>query len=172
MASAFELVVVDPDAISLLGGVVRARPSAHLRASGDLSIDATVEIEIALDEALGRYVAKSVRVECDEPGGEVTAKLLREVRVQEAIVSVALRDMISVVLGEHEDDVEVLSGEEMLARVKPMRGRDRYEVVQDAMIIDAIARLGNWPPLATVAARLGVSQSTATRLVAEGRRHG
>lgn len=164
-----DVVATGPFALELFHGVIRARTSAQLRATGDLSEDAAVEIDIEYDSELERYVAVSVSVERNRPGVEITGRLLREVRVQEAIVSVALRDLIEVAYGDHEDDIEILSGERALARVQPMKGRPRPEVLIDAAIVYNIAKLGNWPPLATVAERLGVSQSTATRLIAEVR---
>lgn len=161
------MVAVDPEVIELFHGVVRAHRSADLRVSGELSEDADLEIRIEYDSKLERYVAASVKVSRNSPGVEVTGRLLREARIQEAISSVALRDLIEVVYGENEDEAEVVSGEEALRRVKPMQGRSRFDAALDAGIVYNLAKLGNWAPLATVAERLNVSQSTATRLVAE-----
>lgn len=159
------MVVVDPEFVELFHGVVRAHLSADLRIGGELSEDADIEIRIEYDSALERYVAASVTVTRNSPGVEVTGRLLREARIQDAISSVALRHMIEV---DHASDGEsFVSGEDALGMVKPMRGRPRFDASLDAGIVYNLAKLSNRAPLATVAELLEVSQSTATRLIAE-----
>lgn len=170
-----EVVVADEHGIVVLdleGVVVQVCERAELRSTGVLSEDASLTIEIAYDASLRRIVAERVSVERAGVGNEVTARLIREVRVQESIVSVAMRDMISVYRrDERGEPLEqtLQSGEEALAAIQPLQGRERASATQDAAIVYVLATLASWPPLKTVADQLGVSQSTATRLVSESR---
>lgn len=173
MTGHLEVVTVDQTEIEVLSRagvhlVVHAK--ANLVSGGALSDGAFLEIDIAYDTQLKRVVAESVTVNRPGEGSEVTARLMREVKVQESIVAVALVDMVKVHRGDDSDDPSdwlTRTGQEQLDAIRPMRERSRSEVLDDAAIVYTLATLANWPPLKTVAERLEVSQSTATRLVAE-----
>ncbi|WP_146792708.1 helix-turn-helix domain-containing protein [Agrococcus baldri] len=139
-----------------------------------------VEIVIDLDRSISQYVASSVKVSRRSEGSEVTAKVLRTVTVQEVIAEVALRDLVTIDESGLSEDTPPVSALEWLEDVKagglealravelkPGEEADDTEVVG---MIYTLAKLGNWPPLATVATYLGVSQSTATRMVARARK--
>ncbi|GHD50690.1 hypothetical protein D9V29_11830 [Mycetocola manganoxydans] len=174
MTNPSSIIAVGSETADLLGGEVRIRTNANVMTTGELNDGATVDIDIVYDPDLGRYVAESVNVRRGGNGTEVTARLIREVRVQDAIVSIAMSDLIEVLSSDEDEDyITVSSGHDWLAKVKPVRERSASDdALRDAAVIYTIARLGNWPPLATVAKHLGVSQSTATRLVADARARG
>lgn len=164
-----ELVTTDDDFEYLLDGFVIARKTAELMTSeGDVLID----MDIELDMALGRYVAAGVRVSRLGGVGEVTARLLRTITVQERIVEVALSELVEVAPAGSDDSGQGrVPAAEWLATLKA-DGAARTGVAGPVDVVNAVytlAKLGNLPPLATVAEHLGVSQSTATRMVALAR---
>lgn len=174
--SAFVLEVVDSGEPALVfedeGVAITVFRSAYLASEAELSDGSSVEIEIVFDPELHRLVAQSVKIQRAGEGREVTARVLREVRVQEEIVRTAMGSMIQVHRGdslEYPDGWIAATGEEELARIGPMTRAQRETAVQDAAIVYTLATLANWPPLQTVAEKLGVSASTANRLVTESR---
>lgn len=124
-----------------------------------------VRVEVVFDPILERLTVESIRAEA-MPGEEVTGKVLRAIRVQDFV-----REAV----------------DHMLYRRLPngawesLVGLDSYFVDDDLPVQDrelvaakayAMAKLLNIPPLKSVGELLGVSQSTATRLVAKARANG
>lgn len=93
--------------------------------------------------------------------------MLREVAIQGA-VRIGADEMVSIRGRDGED--HLLSGSRPLFVAS--RGRPRQDVLSDAAVLYVVATLTNRPALKEVASKLEVSQSTATRLVSEGRSHG
>lgn len=156
----------DDDGQVLIGGRIVVARRAILEMTPGLSDGSQVVLKIAFDPELMKVVCDTITVTRPAEGSEVTTKFLREVKIHNAVINVAMNSMISVIgkNGLVSDAAKVFDN------FKPAKGRDRSEVVADAAIIYTIARLADWPPLKTVADQLSVSQSTATRLVAEARK--
>lgn len=163
------LISIDSsEPIALAGGRLYVEAGAQLRLEPGLSDGSTVEIDLAYDRILGRVVATSIRVERASEGEEITTRRMHEIKVQNALIKVVMNDMLHVV----DANGMAISAAKALDHFETAKGRSRVDQVRDAAIIYTIATVANWPPLKTVAERLEVSQSTATRLVAEAREHG
>ncbi|WP_424937351.1 MULTISPECIES: hypothetical protein [Bacteria] len=171
---ATQLVIVDGDWIELpIGHVGWDTLEVATRASAIvhdvLSGGAGYELEIVYDASLGRFVAEAVKIERAGEGTEVTSRLIREVTVQEIIAEVALSEMTVLRDYDEEGVVRERSGSDALGEIAPAAGREPRSVRYDARLINTLAKLGNWPPLVTIANRLSVSHSTAKRLIAKDR---
>lgn len=172
-----ELRVAGGGPVTFMGFAIRCQERAiHTEVRDGYDVEMVIE----LDRTISQYVASSVRVSRRSEGTEVTAKVLRTVTVQEVIADVALRDLVTIDESESDPLRPFPSALEWLEEVKeggitalrevelkPGEETDDTEVVG---MIYTLAKLGNWPPLATVATHLGVSQSTATRMVARARK--
>lgn len=133
--------------------------------------EATVEIDVVFSDEAGRYLVDRVSAHRGPaPTEEITGALLREIRVQEIIQQSALgvvwfsdprRGMISSQWGLT-----------FMRRVSTVDGRAQPEHVTTAARIYRIATIVGLPPLRTVAEKLGISQSTATRLISKAREAG
>ena len=171
-----QIVVVNSDRIELsvdsrfrFWDAIEVATRANVMLRDALSDGAGYEIEIVYDEDLQRFVAESITVTRATPGTEITARLIRELTVQEVIAEVALSEMTMLWYSDEGGPAGKITGSDALARILPAEGRDPGEVMDDALLISVLAKLGNWPPLVTVADRLGVSHSTAKRLVARAK---
>jgi hypothetical protein len=126
-----------------------------------------LDIVATLDETLGRIVCSEVTVRRPGEGTEITGTSLREIAVQRAIEIVG-DDMVEVV--NFAGVRRTLGGSRAL--FSAAEGRSRNEVIADAALIYVGSSLTGRRPLAEVAAKLKVSQSTATRYVSEARKQG
>lgn len=135
----------------------------------DVSIDQGVDLKLSLDldRELGRIVCRHLSVSRVAKGTEITGTELRDIAIA-TLVRLGGDEMIKV---RGTDGRWVpLSGAGLA--FAPAQGRDRADVVADAAVIYAVSSLTERSPLLLVAHRLGVSQSTATRLVSTARRDG
>jgi hypothetical protein len=126
-----------------------------------------IRLHVEYDETLGRTAAVAVTVERGGAGDEVTSLTLREVRVQSALQLSGL--YVSAVVDRSGD---TLTGADFVHRMRERSGRTSMESVADAATTYRLATAVNLPPLKTVAECLGVSQSTATRLMNRARGDG
>lgn len=126
-----------------------------------------IRVRAAYDPAVSRIVATEVTVARRGEGDEVTSLTLREVRVQTALQVSGLK--VSTV---SEPDYAVCSGGDYIRRMRKREGRDLAASVVDASRTYKLAAVINLPPLKAVADCLGVSQSTATRLMNRARVEG
>lgn len=126
-----------------------------------------ISIEVIYDSFLERLAVESVTVTAS-PGEEVTGAGLRSVRVQDCLRQAGLEmALVQTESGEWQEADRLLEiGRYARAAAEP----DGREVL--AARLYTVARLVNAPPLKETAQHLGVSQSTATRLVARARKLG
>jgi antitoxin component of RelBE/YafQ-DinJ toxin-antitoxin module len=124
-------------------------------------------MHVVFDQRLRRTVAASVGVDRAEEGAEVTTAGLRDVRVQ---YLVAVSSMRVVEVTREQGKPEPLR--EYLADVKARTDRSYEETVREAVTLYRIAATVNLAPLKLVSEHLGVSVSTATRMMARAREAG
>ena len=162
----FETEDVSTERVSLGHGVeVPARWSVVV--SDEPGVPGAIHIDVVHDTRLNRAVAAEVRVLRQGDGDEVTSLTLREVRVQHALqVSGLLVSTVS------EPGHAVVSGAGYIQRMQKREDRDLATSVIDASRTYVLATAINLPPLKAVADGLGVSQSTATRLMNRARVEG
>lgn len=133
--------------------------------------EASVEIDVVFSDEAGRYlVDRVVAHRGPAPTEEITGALLREIRVQEIVQQSALG-----VVWFSDPRRGMMSnkwGLTFMRRITTVDGRARPEHVTTAARIYRIATIVGLPPLRTVAEKLGVSQSTATRLISKAREAG
>lgn len=162
----FETEAVSKERVSLGNGVeVPTRWSVVI--SDEPGVPGAIRIDAVYDSRLNRAVAEEVRVLRQGDGDEVTSLTLREVRVQHALQMSGL--LVSTVC---EPGQTVVSGAGYIQRMQKHEGRDLAASVVDASRIYILAAAINLPPLKAVADGLGVSQSTATRLMNRARVEG
>lgn len=162
----FETEDVSTERVSLGNGVeVPARWSVVV--SDEPGVPGAIRIDVVHDARLNRAVAAEVRVLRQGDGDEVTSLTLREVRVQHALQMSGL--LVSTV---SEPGLPVVSGAGYIQRMQKREGRDLAASVIDATRTYVLAAAINLPPLKAVADGLGVSQSTATRLMNRARVEG
>lgn len=124
----------------------------------------TLRMKVAYDDALGRLVSREVTVASND-GHEVTGTTLRAVRVQEVLQQAGLLLLTKRSEGDHGAEIRAgdilrsYSAEPDSYRKSPEAAANIYEV---SLVL-------NFPPLKTISDILGVSQSTATRLVSKAR---
>lgn len=139
--------------------VPEATVTAWERGVGDMTI------HVVYDPFLGRLAVDSVEVSA-APGYEVTGTNLRAVRVQEYLIAAA-ENMV------YRRDAE---GQWVSFVASLEGGAWPPEITSDrelhAARVYELARLASMPPLKTVGEVLGVSQSTATRIIAQAKRSG
>lgn len=161
-----DLVVenVDPERI-LVGDGVRMPTRWDAVVTDEPSSVGAIRVRVVYDQQLRRSVAASVRVDRSGEGGEVTAAALRDVSVLQIVQRSALR-----VVTVQRDEGEPLSLTDYLAEVRA-RASDREfgETVLEAVRLYRIATTVNIAPLKLVSDQLGVSVSTATRMMARAR---
>ncbi|WP_374316071.1 hypothetical protein [Microbacterium sp.] len=162
----FETEDVSKERVAL-GNGVEVPTSWSVVVSDEPGVPGTIRIEVVHDTRLNRAVAAEVRVLRQGGGDEVTSLTLREVRVQHALqVSGLLVSTVS------EPGHAVVSGAGYIQRMQNREGRDLAASVIDATRTYVLAAAINLPPLKAVADGLGVSQSTATRLMNRARVEG
>ncbi|MEJ1923120.1 hypothetical protein [Microbacterium sp. KHB019] len=136
-------------------------------ATGEPNVAGAIRLQVVFDEQLRRTVAASVRLDRAEEGAEVTAAALRDVRVQ---YLVAVSSMRVVEVTRAQGKPEPLR--DYLAEVRSRTDRTYEETVREAVTLYRIAATVNLAPLKLVSEQLGVSVSTATRMMARAREAG
>lgn len=127
-------------------------------------IPGTVHARIVYDPTLRRAVAESVRVDRDGPGHEVTTTLLRDIRVQ-AIVQWAAGRVVRI----DRDGGDLESYGEYITRLRTEEGRSEERNLREAVRLYRLGSVINDGPLKLVSQELGVSVSTATRMMNRAR---
>ena len=162
--SEFLVEAVDPEWVHV-GDGVRIPLSWDAVAAGEPGNLGSIRVRVVYDQQLRRSVAASVRVDRSGEGEEVTAASLRDVSVLQIVQRSALR-VVTVQRGEGEP----MSLGKYLADVRAHASdREFGETVLEAVRLYRIATTVNIAPLKLVADELGVSVSTATRLMARAR---
>ncbi len=136
-------------------------------AMGEANAAGAIRLRVVFDEQLRRTAAASVRVDRAGEGVEVTAAALRDVRVQ---YLVALSSMRMVEVTREQGKTEPLN--QYLADVRSRPDRADEETMREAVTLYRIAATVNLAPLKLVSEQLGVSVSTATRMMARAREAG
>lgn len=157
---------IDPERIDVGDGISVPR-SWNAVIAEEPGIPGMLRVKVVYDSKLRRVVAASVALERAGEGDEVTALLLREVRVQEALTTSGVR-MITVA----KNAGETLSLPEYLGNVRGSTDRTPDENIDDSVTLYRIASTINLPPLRFISKFLGVSVSTATRTMARAREAG
>lgn len=162
--SEFLVEAVDSERVHV-GDGVRIPSSWDAVATGEPDNLGSIRVRVVYDQLLRRSVAASVQVDRSGDGEEVTAASLRDVSVLQIVQRSALR---VVTVQRDEGEPMWLSG--YLADVRA-RASDREfgETVLEAVRLYRIATTVNIAPLKLVADELGVSVSTATRMMARAR---
>lgn len=164
--AAFENVEVSDELVEL-GLGIRVPASWTVILHDEPDVPGIVSVRVVFDRALDRTVAEEVSVRRQGAGDEVTSITLREVRVQTAVQVSGLKASSVSVPGE-----PTVVGGDYLLRMPTRQDRSLSESVVDAARAYRLAAALNIPPLRTVADGLGVSQSTATRLMNRARMEG
>ena len=151
------------------GGQIEVSTSATVEIRDELSDGATYSIEVTFDRSLGRFVASSISVNRASEGTELTSRLIREIKVQDVIAEVALDHLVTVWKFDDDGPKARISGTALLESIEPAAGRDREHVAWEAYVISTLAWIANRPPIVTVAESLGISHSTAKRLMSAAR---
>ncbi len=161
-----DLVVenVDPERV-LVGDGVRMPTGWDAVVTNEPNSVGAVRVHVVYDQPLRRSVAASVRVDRLGESDEVTAASLRDVSVLQIVQRSALR-----VVTVQRDAGEPLSLTDYLADVRAHAAeREFNETVLEAVRLYRIATTVNIAPLKLVSDQLGVSVSTATRMMARAR---
>lgn len=136
-------------------------------ATGEPNVAGAIRLHVVFDEQLRRTAAASVTLDRMGEGDEVTAAALRDVRVQ-YLVAVSSMRLVTV----EREGGEPARLSEYLEDVKSRTDRDYDETVREAVTLYRIATTVNLAPLKLVSEQLGVSVSTATRMMARAREAG
>lgn len=164
-----ELLVeaIDPERIHVGDGIhMPSRWDAVATAEPD-NLGA-IRVRVVYDQKLRRSVAASVQVDRTREGEEVTAASLRDVSVLQIVQRSALQ-VVTVQRGEGPS----MKLSEYLADVRAHAlDREYGETVLEAVRLYRIATTVNIAPLKLVSDQLGVSVSTATRMMARAREAG
>lgn len=136
-------------------------------ATGEPNVAGAIRLHVVFDEQLRRTAASSVSLDRVGEGDEVTAAALRDLRVQ---YLVAVSSMRVVTVTRDGGEPERLS--EYLEGMKSRADRTYEETVREAVTLYRIATTVNLAPLKLVSEQLGVSVSTATRMMARAREAG
>lgn len=133
--------------------------------------EATVEIDVTFSDDVGRYLVERVAAYRGPASTEeITGALLREIRVQEIVQQSALG--VVWFSDPRQGMVSSKWGLTFMRRIATVDGRAQPEHVKTAARIYRVAAIVGLPPLRTVAEKLGISQSTATRLISKARASG
>ena len=154
---------VDAEIIDVGDGVYMPR-SWDAVVTGLHSIPGAVHARIVYDPTLRRAVAESVRVDRSGLGDEVTTTLLRDVRVQAIVQWAAAR-----VVRMDRDGGGLESYGEYMARLRADEGRSDEQNLREAVRLYRLGSVINDGPLKLVSEELGVSISTATRMMNRAR---
>ncbi|SFI21602.1 MULTISPECIES: hypothetical protein [Microbacterium] len=136
-------------------------------ATGEPNVAGAIRLHVVFDEQLRRTAAASVRLDRAGEGDEVTAAALRDVRVQ-YLVAVSSTRVVAVTREEGKPE----SFSQYLAEVRSRTDRTYEETVREAVTLYRIGATVNLAPLKLVSEQLGVSVSTATRMMARAREAG
>lgn len=158
--------VTDSERIDVGDGVSVSK-AWDVIAMGEANVAGAIRLHVVFDEQLRRTAAASVRVDRPGEGVEVTAAALRDVRVQ---YLVALSSMRVVEVTREQGKAEPLN--QYLAEVGSRTDRTDDETMREAVTLYRIAATVNLAPLKLVSEQLGVSISTATRMMARARQAG
>jgi hypothetical protein len=160
-----ELVIEHVDAeIIDAGDGVYIPSSWRAVVTGLPEIPGAVHARIVYDPTSRRAVAESVQVDRSGPGDEVTTTLLRDVRVQ-AIVQWAAARVVRI----DRDGGGTESYGEYIARLRTDAGRSDEQNLREAVRLYRLGSVINDGPLKLVSGELGVSISTATRMMNRAR---
>lgn len=135
--------------------------------TGEPGVPGTIRLRGEFDPALRRAVASTVRIDRFGEGDEVTAQVMREMRVQWVVAVSAMR---VVTVARDAGEPEGLAS--FLAKVRDQTERTPTEARDEAIVLYRIASTVNLAPLKFVAQYLDVSVSTATRMMARARQQG
>lgn len=127
-------------------------------------IPGTVRAHLVYDPTLRRAAAESIRVDRSGEGDEVTTTLLRDLRVQ-AIVKWAAASVVRI----DGDLSEPETYGQYLTRLRADESRSEEQNLREAVRLYRLASVINDGPLKLVSEQLGVSVSTATRMMNRAR---
>lgn len=127
-------------------------------------IPGAVHARIVYDPILRRAVAESVRVDRNAVGDEVTTTLLRDIRVQAMVKWGASR---VVRIDREGGDAESYS--DYIRRLRREEERSEEQNLREAVKLYRLGSVINDGPLKMVSEELGVSISTATRMMNRAR---
>ena len=127
-------------------------------------IPGSVRAHIVYDPILRRAAADSIRVDRSGEGDEVTTTLLRDLRVQ-AIVKWAAARVVRI----DDDFSEPETYGQYLTRLRADESRSEEQNLREAVRLYRLASVINDGPLKLVSEQLGVSLSTATRMMNRAR---
>lgn len=127
-------------------------------------IPGAVRAHVVYDATLRRAAAESIRVDRSGQGDEVTTTLLRDLRVQ-AIVKWAAARVVRI----HGDLSEPETYAQYLTRLRAVESRSEEQTLREAVRLYRLASVINDGPLKLVSEQLGVSVSTATRMMNRAR---
>lgn len=161
-----DVEVTDSERIDLGDGVSIPRAWDAV-ATHEPNIVGAVRLHVVFDDRLRRTAATSVRLDRVGEGDEVTAAALRDVRVQYLVAVSSIR--VVTVRREGGESQEL---GDYLEDVKSRTDRTYEETVREAVTLYRIATTVNLAPLKLVSEQLGVSISTATRMMARAREAG
>lgn len=162
---------ISDERIDLGSGVTLPR-TWHARVSGEQNVPGMITVRVEWDAALGRTAVAFAALERDGEGVDITSQALREVRTHWIMTKSAL-DVVTV-------DVQTIEGgkgkripaREFLGRKRANQERDASDALHDAIAVYRVAAALSYPPLKLVSDTLGISQSTATRLMSRARDDG
>lgn len=123
-------------------------------------IPGPVRAHVVYDPTLRRAVAGSIRLDRQGPGDEVTTTLLRDLRVQYIVQWAAMR----VVRIQGEADASE-NYSQYITRIRADGSRSSEQTLIEAARLYRLASVTNLGPLKLVSDELGVSVSTATRMM-------
>jgi hypothetical protein len=132
--------------------------------TGLAEIPGAVHARIVYDPILRRAVAESVRVYRNGVGDEVTTTLLRDIRVQAMVKWAASR---VVRIDREGGDTE--SYGDYIRRLRAEEERSEEQILREAVKLYRLGSVINDGPLKVVSEELGVSVSTATRMMNRAR---
>lgn len=123
-----------------------------------------VRAHVVYDPTLRRAAAESIRVDRSGQGDEVTTTLLRDLRVQ-AIVKWAATRVVRIDGGLSQPETYG----QYLTRLRADESRSEEQNLREAVRLYRLASVINDGPLKLVSDELGVSVSTATRMMNRAR---
>lgn len=132
--------------------------------TGVPDIPGAVRAHLVYDPTLRRAAAESIRVDRSGQGDEVTTTLLRDLRVQ-AIVRWAAASVVRI----DGDLSEPETYGQYLTRLRADESRSEEQNLREAVRLYRLASVINDGPLKLVSEELGVSVSTATRMMNRAR---
>lgn len=161
-----DIEVTDNKRIDVGGGLSLPK-GWDVVAVGEPNVGGVIRLHVAFDAQLRRTAAVSVRLDRAGEGEEVTAAALRDVRVQYLVAFSSMRMLTVTREGgkpQHFNDY--------VHEVRSRDDRSYQEAVREAATLYRIATTVNVAPLKLVSENLGVSVSTATRMMARAREAG